>query len=955
MAHPLSSLVTSGESPQPNMLMTDSPQSASSERGRLRKPSPNNAAPSGHARAVSATYDTPPQPSLQELQQGLQQNYAAGDYRGVPPLLPPPVLNASIPNSRSSSTDRSRPGTPSSWSRPSTPTIVLPGQQSPMTPSSPVAPGGKEHKKKRSFFSSSKTDKDVTRGPFAWIAGHPQHLPYDTEGLISGRSMQEMWDHSPDGNCYVYLFPRESGKPASFKIDSAVFASSPVLTKLAFGDIYSNAAIQAGGDRRHQLPLEARTHNLSLHDPSTPPATPPAPKRNTGTLDTMSSSSSRDSRGGYSTFSDSTESHLYLPIRFKTDGNIRMPAQLPSRSKDANDTADPNADDLQTLIDIRNFFAFLCGQALVATQRKHSFFHIFMTISGILRSYEFTNLDGSTYGEVASSSFDSYVAELGLADVRTSREQTIEGIVLGERMKSVLLYNEAFTHAVGKHEDLLNMKNPKYDLISSATQTRLTRAAMDLDKRTASIRLLLTDFDFSFLFIGIMSSKASGERKEGVRFDAWKEAFLGFRKNYLGMLRHRYGDWPPKAKSKKNDLETSGLNRSVLRDLYHDMSSLYDLLVDRTNLTTRTVDGVNLEGGTREQPTVRALRAVLSEYDRSSPPVKPPIPFDLPKLPTLKSTRPDLGRGDKKHEIKAFQKKIKDDEIAQILRHSWNEDALVTPFVDAFREMEKRAAHGCTIPELADLRIGQWIFMYVVLQALPMLAVDAPSLKWTKGVEYFLCEPPRSGVPWANPNASGGAGLAGAGGGRTWFSVGEGGGVVSLPSDIVEHGVEGIYRRSHCWVMAEKWTRENPIMNSALHEQETINTSLPGSARTSADGLPAPPLSNSLLSPDSGAGSRPSSRQSKRNSSLGIGLEALPLPVGVTPDGSAPTGYAPAWAPGQSPSGYRTNSPGSPGGLRSGTPTRERPKSTHAVDASKTFDAILASVGQDGSGGKKKK
>ena len=951
MSHRLYSLTTSTpteEKPLPNMPVTESPQTASPERGRLRKPLPS------HARSASGHYDGPPQPSLQELQQGLQQQqgFATDDYRGVPsPLPPPPVITGSLPGSRASSQERSRPGTPN-WSRPSTPTIVLPGNQSPMTPSSPVAPGGKEHKKKRSLFGGIKSDKDATRGPFAWIAGHPQRQPYDAESLFSGRPMQEMWDNSPDGNCYIYLFPRNSGKGASFKIDSAVFGSSPVLTKLAFGDVYSNSAIQNSGDRRHQLPLEARTQNLSLHDLNTPPATPPQPKRQPGTLDTMSSSSSRDSRGGYSTFSDSTESHLYIPIKFKTDGNVHIPADTSRKSKDTRDVPrDANSDDVQALIDIRNFFAFLCGQALVATERKHSFFHIFMTIAGILGSYEFTNVDGSTYGEVASSSFDSYVTELGLADVRSSREATIEGIVLGERMKSVLLYNEAFTHAAGKHEDLLGLRSPKYDLISSVTQTRLARAAMDLDKRTDSIRLILTDFDFPFLFIGTMSSKTSDERKEGVRFEAWKSAFLSFRKNYLGMLRNRYGNWPPKATSKKNNLETSGLNRSVLRDVYLDMCSIYDLLVDRTNLTTRTVDGSSLDGGAREEPTVRALRAVLSEYDRSSPPVKPPVPFDLPKLPTLKSTRPDFGRGDKRADIKAIQKKIKDDEIVKILRLSWNDDAFVTPFVDAFREMEKRAAHSCTIPELVDQRVGQWIFMYVVLQALPMLAVDAPGLKWTKGVEYFLCEPPRGGVPWANPDGAAGLGMAGA---RTWFSVSEGGGVVSLPADVVEHSVEGIYRRSHCWKAAENWTRENPIMNTALHEQEAMNnTMLPPSTRTSADGLPQPPSSNSLLSPDSGGGSRPSSRQSKRNSSLALGLEALPLPVGVTPDGSAPTGYSPAWAPGQNRG--RSGSPGTAGGMRSGTPTSERPRSAHVVDSNKTFDAILASVGQDGSGDKKKK
>lgn len=841
--------------------------------------------------------------------------------------------------------DRSRPATPQqNYSRPTTPNLMPPGGP----PDTSTPPSESRHKKKHSWFGSSKQDKDDERGPPAWIVGHPQKLAYDVASLVNARAMPELWD-DVDGNCYIYLFPCESGRGASFKIDSAIFASSPVLTKLAFGDIYNSPSHQSGADRR-QMPLDARTHSLSLNDHSTPPVTPPQARRNPGTTDTMSSTSSRDSRGQLSTLSSesATETHLYLPIKLQTNGNIPSTTTIsPSSQSDK----DPAQQDLQTLIDIRNLFAFLCGQSLVATARKSTLFHIFMTTAAILRSYEFSNLDGSTYGEVASSSFDSYVSELGLQDVRTSREKTVEGIVLGERMKSVFLYNEAFTHAAGKHEELVKMNSPKFTLISSVTQNRLIRAAMDLDKRTASIRLILNDFEFPALFTGIMTSRTSEERKEGVRFDAWKDAFLGFRKNLLGLYKARYGAWPPKASSKKNELETSGLNRLVVQDMYRDMSMLYDLLVDRTSLTSRTVDGVSPEAKQREEPTVRALRAVLSEYDRSSPPVKPPVPFDLPKLPSLKSTRPDFGK-DKARDIKAIQKKIKHDEMQLILRKSYNEDALLQPrrgpqpqdidkkhvpsrptFVEFFMEMEAKAAHGCTIAEIVDLRIGQWIFMYVVLQALPMLACDAPSLKFTKGVEYFLCEPPRSGVPWANPNATAGGGA----GGRTWFSVGDGGGVVSLPSDLVEHGVEGIYRRSHCWTQAERWTMQNPIMNSALHEQEAMNkSSLDGRLVNADDGydLPQPPSTNSLLAPISRDGSRPGSRNSNRNSSIALGLEALPLPVGVTPDGPVSSGY-----------GY-------PSGSRPGTPGKERPGSApvHAVDSNKTFDAILGTLDQ----GKKK-
>ena len=289
--------------------------------------------------------------------------------------------------------------------------------------------------------------------------------------------------------------------------------------------------------------------------------------------------------------------------------------------------------------------------------------------------------------------------------------------------------------------------------------------------------------------------------------------------------------------------------------------------------------------------------------------------------------------------------------------------------------MEKRAAHGCTIAELVDLRIGQWLFMYVVLQALPMVAVDAPGLHHTKGVEYFLCEIPRSGVPWAAQKSSQAPGA-----GRTWFSVGDGGGVVSLPTDVVEHGVEGIYRRSHCWVQAEKWAQISPRMNEQLHEQEReamhaaqaaaaalagaggagqpYSPATPSAAYPAQLGsrditapelnLPEPQYSGSRLAPfetgrDSRPGSRASNRNSNRNSSIGLGLEALPLPVGVNPDGPIASGYQ---TPPLESAGYGE-------GLRPGTPQSARPRSmVHTVDSAKTFDAILAGVDQ---GGKKKK
>lgn len=684
----------------------------------------------------------------------------------------------------------------------------------------------------------------------------------------------------------MYLFPRTSGKGPSFRVDSSVFASSPFLTKLAFGDLYSSPDIVAGADRR-DVPLEATAQALSLNDPSTPPITPERVGRR---VVSTSSGGSRGSRSIADSLDDTRpEVHLYLPIKLSTDSG-----QLSTASNDAK--ASP--EDIETLVAVRNLFAFLMGQSLVATERRSSLFSIFMRLSELLKLYEFSNLDDSTFGEVAATSFDNYVEELGLDDVRASREKTIEGVVLGERMRSVRLYNEAFTHAVGKHDDITKLNSGKFRLLSPLTINRLGRAALDLEKRTDSVRHTLEDFDFPMIFSGIMNSKTADERKS-VNFDAWRDSFFSMRKSFMAFQRHRYGSWPPKASSKKNNLETSGLNRLVLLDLYHDLSSMYDLLVDRKSLTNRTADGVLIDDRDIDAPVVRALRAVLSEYDRSSPPVKPPVPFDLPTLPDLRTTRSDYGTGDHKKDAKALSKKLKDDEIAQLLRASYNQDTIVTPFVNAFREMERKAARGCTIQDICDLRVGQWIFMYAVLQSLPLLVMDAPGLKYTKGVEYFLCEPPRSGVPWAREDSMG----------KKWYGI-QGGGVVSLPSDVIEHSVDAVYRRSHCWTVAHQWAAGDPVVHEAIEEQSKIHEPL----------TPPPPLV--------GGGSAPGSRssspsRSKRESVMMLGLEALPLPAGVRPDG------------------------GLGGGIR------QTPRLPSHRDVSKTFDAILADTDQ-GKGKKRK-
>ncbi|KAF2816297.1 uncharacterized protein BDZ99DRAFT_494145 [Mytilinidion resinicola] len=750
-----------------------------------------------------------------------------------PSISTTPPLLASQPPSRANS----RPQTPITGN------LIIPETL-------PVHTHDKKAKRKSFLFGARGSSDHVheagsgAQGPLAWVIGHQGKVQYNLSILMGAEKVPELWDEH--GDTFVYLFPRNSGKGPSFRVDSSIYSSSPRLTKLAFGRLYS----EGGATRSVSNPFPPRLSSR----PSSRPASrqtsrPVSPDQSVQDNEVQGSS---DGSKGSRTLSDTTddiptETHLYIPIALSTDTAPTSP-NAPEQHL--------NTADVDKLIAYRNFFAFLLGQSLVATERNSSMFDIFLRISDILEYYEFSNLDGSSYGEVAAGSFDSYVDELHLADVRKSREKTIEAIVLGERMRSTMLYNEGFVHGAGRWEEIKKCNSPKFHLIKPVTLNRIERASMDLEDRLKTVTSRLEDFDFPSIFAGIMNSKMAEEGKI-VHFEAWKTAFLAARKHVYSYYKHKYGSWPPKASSKKNNLEISGMNRLVLLDLYHDVSCLYDLLVDRNHMTTRTADGLMEDEEADDIPavTIRALRKALSEYDRSSPPVQPPVPFDVPRWPSLKGVKKDYGLGDEKKDTKARNKKLKEEEIFRALENSYNKDSILsTPFLDRFREFERKAAKGKTLQEICDLRTGQWMFMYAVIQALPMVVIDASGIHWTDGVEYFLCQPPRSGVPWAREDLSAQ---------RSWFGVAGTSNVIHLPADVVEHGVEAIYLRSHCWQMSHKWTEGKPMMAAAL--LETMQDSL----------LPEP----GLLQPPGGM--RTGSPDRRRESVMNLGLEALPVPAGA--------------------------------------------------------------------------
>ncbi|KAK3996853.1 hypothetical protein QBC44DRAFT_316706 [Cladorrhinum sp. PSN332] len=503
---------------------------------------------------------------------------------------------------------------------------------------------------------------------------------------------------------------------------------------------------------------------------------------------------------------------------------------------------------------------------------------------------------------------------------------------MGEAMKSWNLYNEAFTHAVGKYESLLALDSPIYNQVSAMTRNRMERAHLDLLNRQANVNSRIESFDYPSLFAGIANS-TSHEEYRNVRFKEWRNSFGKMRSFVLGYYKDLFGSWPPKARSKKNRFTQSGLNRQCLKMLYSDLCALYDLLVDRESVTPRVIDQPPEEKDTKEvkkekedivAASISALRTMFTEFERSSPPVLPPIPFDVPKIPSMTSIYETYNELPAKKQAK-FDKNLQPHEMQLLLikSHNIDTDALQMPFLLAFKDFELREAKGVHPRDLLDQRLGYWLFLYVTIQSLPMLVVDAPGLHFTEGVEYFLCEAPQGNLPWIED-----AGEVR----KMWYQTADQN-IVELSADVVLFSSEGIYMRSHCWLAGKEW--EHNLLNggpgaATPPPQEGGGGLFPGSSplqppRAVFQDMD-PAINNNLPQNqggqrrDSGLGSTPSSphlRPSRSGSpasnhrarhayraSIAIGLEPLPL----LPDGSGFAGGEDGRRASRAPSG--ASSPG---------------------------------------------
>ncbi|KAG6005413.1 hypothetical protein E4U21_000193 [Claviceps maximensis] len=744
----------------PNTSPVDAHSDVESQRrGKLHK-EPQKSRPRTNSLFQPKLTDSPP-----KVLAARQLSPAAAAAAPAPPPSPPAPSPPPPPPAAAATISEPRGRRTTSAQASLAPSVSLPNISSNVRPSSshndsPSPSRGRLH---RSWLPgggstrsrSNSVDPSQKHTTEAWVMSDETQPEYNPAFLRNAEKVPELWNDN--GNVYVYLYPRTTGCGPSFKVPEFVVGTSYVFNELIYIEGHSPAT-----DR--MTTFDGRD-NLSAQDAArtaiTSPSSPTAPV----------------------VVDDPYALRLYLP------------AAPPTASSHLGAPNEGTQEELDRLIAIRNLFAFLTGQPLVGTKTRPTMFHAFVEIAALLQEFGFSSPDGTNFGEAVDLSFGFYSEQLALSDCRLSREKTVEALILGERMRCVDLYNEAFAHAAGKYSAIIDLRLPLFDQVSALTRQRLERAHLDLLSRQHNVNEHLEQFEFPSMFAGIATSTSIPELKQ-VRFKTWRSSFGRMRQFLSGYYRSTFGSWPPKASNKKNPFAESGLNRLVLKVLYSDMCALYDLLVDRDSLTSRVMDEVPAISDAPSKMTTSALRNMLSEFDRSKPPVLPPIPFDLPQLPSMKTIHETFDTMSAKDQNK-MEKRIKEHELMLILNKAYNYDTnrIKLPFLDQFKEFEIREGRGKVTQDLVDQRIGYWLFLYAVLQSLPMLVVDAPGVKYSEGVEYFLCEPPMGNLPWVEDGQVR----------KIWYEVTGGGGIVELSADAVMFSVEAIYRRSHCWLAAKHW------------------------------------------------------------------------------------------------------------------------------------------------------
>lgn len=377
------------------------------------------------------------------------------------------------------------------------------------------------------------------------------------------------------------------------------------------------------------------------------------------------------------------------------------------------------------------------------------------------------------------------------------------------------LWREGFVHCTGMLARLEG--GGEWRDISPITKALVDRASLEIQVRIAQADSRLSGFNFNDMWPAMSSASPPA-----------KLAFDKFQKFLMKHYQSRFGSWPPNTPDGR-------FSRMLYVQLQRDFSALYDYLVDRevswsdsnaqTHHPRQTQSEKIVARKKLVNPKVPHWRAddddlhitdMLVAFDERHNYPHIPHPFPLVPLsmglgqkvksPTAAGRFFQGARRGSVSGSPALASGTADKAAALALSESTNIESLLSSsisndLVDAFAKHEKSVTVAEVDPH--DARKGRWILVYGILQTLATVAVDAPGIRHTDGVDYFLCAKLRGTPPWKG------------GGERGMDTSGVAG---SSGSDERSHF------RSHCWTVPRTWRSAEPIPTSENYAQDGCTT-----------------------------------------------------------------------------------------------------------------------------------
>ncbi|EPS42108.1 hypothetical protein H072_3983 [Dactylellina haptotyla CBS 200.50] len=418
----------------------------------------------------------------------------------------------------------------------------------------------------------------------------------------------------------------------------------------------------------------------------------------------------------------------------------------------------------------RNFFAVLFNKSLVGA----TFGQTLLDLAERMELYMPPGHDN--VGDLLK-----YLTRKEFDDVRNMPDLAAGMLIFSEKYRLADLYRESFVHCVGMMNRL--ELSVDYQEISSITRAHLDRANLNIQVRTDRCDNLLVHGQFSFNEVWPHMSAG---------YPPARHAFDRFQKFLAKHYQNRFGSWPPAGEK---------FGRLLYQQLQRDFNALYDFLVDKDAMWEPVAPSSSSASTSSHQratgshrlinPYKQEFRAddnslqftdIIISFDRNNK--YPHIPHPYPLVPEVKTST--TIRSNKQSNFfgkrNANADKTMEKENALALIQATNLDALYTSpnnsLVAAYQLMEKTGPAIEIDPH--DARKGRWLLIYAVLQTLATITVDAPGLKWTDNVDYFLCAPTKGVPPWEQQPQSSRSGEE---------------------EDYCQY-------RAHCWIVPYQWNSQ---------------------------------------------------------------------------------------------------------------------------------------------------